>query len=94
MKVYTQEEVLDLTLGKKGTPLRNEYEAKVKKYLTRLTKRKIKREEQYKSALKRVEELMLKLPEGTPENDSAKKELTMLGNLVADYEEKHYPIDD
>lgn len=94
MKVYTQEEVLDLTLGKKGTPLRDEYEAKVKKYLTRLTKRKIKRGEQYKAALKRVEELMLELPEGTPENDPAMKELTMLGNLVADYEEKHYPIDD
>lgn len=28
MKVYTQEEVLDLTLGKKGTPLRDDYEEK------------------------------------------------------------------
>lgn len=27
MKVYTQEEVLDLTLGKKGMPLRDDYEA-------------------------------------------------------------------
>ena len=44
--------MLDLTLGKKGTPLRNDYEAKAKKYLTGLTKRKIEREEQYVSALK------------------------------------------
>ncbi len=93
MKVYTQEEVLDLTLGKKGTPLRDKYEAKVKRYLTGLLKRKIEREEQYKAALKRVEELMLQLPEGTPENAPDMKELTMLCNLVADYEEKHYPID-
>jgi hypothetical protein len=94
MKVYTQEEALDLMLGKKGTPLRDKYEAKVKRYLTGLLKRKIEREGQYKAALKRVEELMLQLPEGTLENDPDMKELTMLGNLVADYEEKHYPIDD
>lgn len=94
MKVYTQEEVLDLTLGKKGTPLRDKYEAKVKKYLTGLAKRKTEREEQYNAALKRVEELMLQLPEGTPDSDPDMKELTILGNLVADYEEKHYPIDD
>lgn len=43
MKVYTQEEVLGLTLGKKRTPLRDDYEAKVKKYLTGLTKRQIER---------------------------------------------------
>lgn len=94
MKVYTQEETLDLTLGKKGTLLRDKYEAKVKNYLTGLMKRKIEREEQYIAALKRVEELMLQLPEGTPENDPNMKELTILGNLVADYEEKHFPIDD
>lgn len=29
MKVYTQEEVLDLALGKKGTPLRDDYEEKL-----------------------------------------------------------------
>ncbi len=89
MKVYTQEEVLDLTLGKKGTPLRDEYEAKVRIFLSGLTKGKIENERQYKTALKRVEELMLQLPDGTPENDIDMKELTMLGNLVADYEEKH-----
>ena len=76
MKVYTQEEALDLTLGKKGTPLRDKYEAKVKRYLTGLLKCK-----------------MLQLPEGTPDSDPDMKELTMLGNLVADYEEEHFPID-
>lgn len=30
MKVYTQEEALDLTLGKKGTPERDAYDAKLK----------------------------------------------------------------
>lgn len=64
MKVYTQEETLDLTLGKKGSPLRDEYEAMVKKYLTGLTKRKTKREGQYNAALKRIEEQ----PEGTHKN--------------------------
>ena len=54
---------------------------------------KIEREEQYTAALKRVEELMLQLPEGTPDSDPDMKELTMLGNLVADYEEEHFPID-
>ncbi len=57
-------------------------------------KRKIEREEQYNAALKRVEELMLQLPEGTSEYDPDMKELTILGNLVADYEEEHFPIED
>ena len=33
MKVYTQEESLDLSLGKKGTPLRDQYEAEMQDYL-------------------------------------------------------------
>ncbi len=40
LKVYTQEEALDLTLGKKGTPLRDEYEANVEDYLVGLAIRK------------------------------------------------------
>lgn len=36
MKVYSQEETLDRTLGKKGTPLRDEYEAQAKDYLVGL----------------------------------------------------------
>lgn len=53
---------------------------------------KIENETQYQVALKRVEELMLSLPEDTPENDPQMVELTLLGNLVADYDEEHYPV--
>lgn len=53
---------------------------------------KIENETQYQGALKRVEELMLSLPEDTPKDDPAMVELELLGNLVADYDEEHYPI--
>ena len=53
---------------------------------------KIENETQYQGALKRVEELMLTLPEDTPKDDPAMVELELLGNLVADYDEEHYPI--
>lgn len=54
---------------------------------------KIENEMQYSAALKRVEELMELLPEETPEDDPLMVELTLLGNLVADYDEEHYPIE-
>lgn len=53
---------------------------------------KIENEMQYQIALRRVEELMLRLPEDTPADDPEMVELTLLGNLVADYDEEHYPI--
>lgn len=53
---------------------------------------KIENEIQYQASLKRVEELMLGLPEDTSEDDPRMIELTLLGNLVADYDEEHYPI--
>ena len=53
---------------------------------------KIENEMQYQVTLKRVEELMLTLPEDTPADDPRMVELTLLGNLVADYDEEHYPI--
>ncbi|MDE6717726.1 MAG: helix-turn-helix domain-containing protein [Muribaculaceae bacterium] len=53
---------------------------------------KIENEMQYQGALKRVEELMLNLPENAPEDSPEMVELTLLGNLVADYDEEHYPI--
>ncbi|MDE6222104.1 MAG: helix-turn-helix domain-containing protein [Muribaculaceae bacterium] len=52
----------------------------------------IEDEVQYRGALKRVEELMLKLPEDAPLSDPEMVELNLLGNLVADYEEAHYSI--
>lgn len=36
MKIYTQDEMLNLTLGSKGTPERDEYEARVDDYLVGL----------------------------------------------------------
>ena len=54
---------------------------------------KIENEMQYQAALKRVEDLMLGLPEDTPAEDPRMVELTLLGNLVADYDEEHYPIE-
>lgn len=53
---------------------------------------KIENEMQYQAALKRVEELMLELPEDTPADNPKMVEMTLLGNLVADYDEEHYPI--
>lgn len=52
----------------------------------------IEDEVQYRGALKRVEELMLRLPEDAPLSDPDMVELNLLGNLVADYEEAHYNI--
>ena len=40
MKVYTHEEALDLTLGGKGTPERDAYDAKVEDYLVGLAIRR------------------------------------------------------
>lgn len=54
---------------------------------------KIENEIQYKAALKRVEELMLALPEDTPADSPEMVELTLLGNLVADYEDEYYPME-
>ena len=40
IKIYTQDEALDLTLGKKGTPERDAYDAKVDDYLVGLAIRR------------------------------------------------------
>lgn len=40
MKIYSQEEMLDRTLGVKGAPEREEYEAKVEDYLVGLAIRR------------------------------------------------------
>lgn len=48
----------------------------------------LKTEADYRAALKRLEEIFDALP-GTPESD----ELDILGLLVDDYENKHYPIE-
>lgn len=53
---------------------------------------KIETEAQYQWALRRVEELFPLVAEDAPENDPLRMELQLLGNLVADYDEEHYPV--
>jgi HTH-type transcriptional regulator/antitoxin HigA len=48
----------------------------------------IKTEEDYQAALSRLEDIF-DAPDGTPESD----ELDILGLLVDEYENEHYPID-
>ena len=53
---------------------------------------KITSEVQYKAAMARIEELLPLVTEDTPEDDRSSIELMLLSNLVADYDEEHYPI--
>ncbi len=53
---------------------------------------KLENEVQYQWALKRVEELFPLVPEDAREDDPLRMELQLLGNLVADYDEEHYPV--
>ncbi len=39
MKLYTHEAMLDRVLGSKGTPARNDYEQKIKCFLTRTVRK-------------------------------------------------------
>lgn len=54
--------------------------------------KKIENEKQYEWAVARVEELLLLVHDDTPEDDPLMIELKRLGDMVADYEEIHYPI--
>ena len=53
---------------------------------------RIENEMQYNSAMQRINELLKIVNEDTPENDVNNVELILLSNLVADYEDEHYPI--
>lgn len=53
---------------------------------------RIENEMQYNSAMQRIEQLLKTVKEETPENDINSVELVLLSNLVADYEDEHYPI--
>ena len=53
---------------------------------------KIENENQYNSAMKRIDELLKEVTDETPEDDVRSVELVLLSNLVADYEDEHYPI--
>lgn len=53
---------------------------------------KIENERQYKASMERIEELMPLVTDDTPSTDRNLVELELLSNLVADYDEVHYPI--
>ena len=48
--------------------------------------------EQYEFALARIEELLPMVNDNTPANDRNAVELTMMSDVVIDYEKEHYPI--
>lgn len=52
----------------------------------------IENEMQYRSIMERIEELLKVVDDNTPENDRNNVELVLLSNLVADYEDIHYPV--
>ena len=47
---------------------------------------------QYKASMERIEELLPLVTDETPLTDKNLVELELLSNLVADYDEAHYPI--
>ena len=49
--------------------------------------------EQYQFALTRIEELLPLVNDNTPANDRHAVELTMMSDVVIEYEKEHYPID-
>ncbi len=53
---------------------------------------RIQNELQYNSALERIEELLKIVSDDTPNTDKDSVELDLLSNLVADYEDAHFPI--
>lgn len=48
--------------------------------------------EQYEFALARIEELLPQVNESTPSNDQKAVELTMVSDVVINYEKEHFPI--
>ena len=48
--------------------------------------------EQYEFALARIEELLPMVDDNMPANDRNAVELTMMSDIVIDYEKEHYPI--
>lgn len=53
---------------------------------------RIENEMQYNSAMTRINELLKVVNDDTPEDDVRSVELLLLSNLVADYEDVHYPV--
>ena len=55
-------------------------------------KAKIENETQYKWAMARIDELLPKVNDNTPDDDPNSIELYLLSELVEEYEDIHYPI--
>lgn len=53
---------------------------------------KIMNEIAYKATMERIEELLPLVDDNTPMDDKNLIELELLANLVADYDDEHYPI--
>lgn len=53
---------------------------------------RIENEMQYNSTMERINELLKEVNNDTPEDDVRSVELVLLSNLVADYEDAHYPV--
>lgn len=53
---------------------------------------KIETQAQYEATMARIDELLTLVDENTPLDDKNSVELVLLSNLVADYEDVHYPI--
>lgn len=53
---------------------------------------RIENEIQYQAAMARIEELLPVVTEDTPTTDKNSIELVLLSNLVADFDNEHYPI--
>lgn len=59
----------------------------------RIKMAKIKTEKQYKAACARIEELLKVVSNATPSDDKDFLELDLISDLVADYEEVHFPVE-
>ena len=53
---------------------------------------RIENEKQYEAAMQRIEELVKEVDNDTPEDSKDFIELDLLSDLVAEYEDEHYPI--
>lgn len=51
-------------------------------------------EEQYRYALNRIEELLPVVTDDVPTTDPSAIELSIMSDIVIDYEEEHYPLDE
>lgn len=66
--------------------MHQQYKEKEVTMMTKISK------EQYELALARIEELLPLVDDNTPANDRNAVELTLMSDVVIEYEKEHYPI--